>query len=64
MSHQTLMMGTDMVPEILVIFNQLIQLIAPEDFINFNCHESFTSYINKKTTQQHINFTDLSTRYG
>jgi hypothetical protein len=44
MSHQTLMMGTDTVPETSVIFNQLTQLIAQEDFINFSCHESFSSY--------------------
>jgi hypothetical protein len=28
MSHQTLMIGMEMVPEALVIFNQLTQLIA------------------------------------
>jgi hypothetical protein len=33
MSHQTLMIGMEMVPEALVIFNQLTQLIAWKDFI-------------------------------
>jgi hypothetical protein len=33
--HQTLMMGTQMVPETSVIFNQLTQLVAREDLINF-----------------------------
>jgi hypothetical protein len=32
MTHQTLVMGTEMVPEISVIFNQLTRLIAQEDF--------------------------------
>jgi hypothetical protein len=35
MSHQTLMMGTDMVPEMLAIFNQLTRLAAQENFNNF-----------------------------
>jgi hypothetical protein len=39
-----LIMGTGMVPETLVIFNQLTQLIAWEDFINVSCHENFRSY--------------------
>jgi hypothetical protein len=44
MSYQTLMMGTEMVPEMSVIFNQLAWLIAWEDFICFSCCESFRSY--------------------
>jgi hypothetical protein len=40
-----LMMGTEMVPETSVIFNQLTWLIAQEYFINVSCQESFTSYI-------------------
>jgi hypothetical protein len=35
MSHQTLMMGTAMVPETSVIFNQLTMLMAREDFIDY-----------------------------
>jgi hypothetical protein len=31
--HQTLMMGTEMVPETSVIFKQLTRLITREDFI-------------------------------
>jgi hypothetical protein len=38
----TLMMGTQMVPETLVVFNELTQLIVQEDLR----HESITSYIN------------------
>jgi hypothetical protein len=38
-------MGTEMVPEKLVIFNQLTWLIAQEDLINFSNCESFRSYI-------------------
>jgi hypothetical protein len=38
------MMGTEMVPETSVMFNQLARLIAQEDFINFGRHESFISY--------------------
>lgn len=30
-------MGTDIVQEMSVIFNQLTQLIAHEDFISFSC---------------------------
>jgi hypothetical protein len=45
MSHKTLMMGTEVVPEISVIFNQLEWLIAQEDFISFSCHGSFKSYM-------------------
>jgi hypothetical protein len=41
---QTLMMGTEMVPETSVIFNQLTWLIAREDYINFSRRETFTSY--------------------
>jgi len=33
-----------MVPEMLVSFNHLIQLMAPEDYINFSHSESFNSY--------------------
>jgi hypothetical protein len=40
-----LLMGTDMVPEILVVFNKLTWLIAQEDFINISRHESIMSYI-------------------
>jgi hypothetical protein len=40
-SYQTLLMGTHIVPELLIIFNQLIWLIAQEYFINFSDHESF-----------------------
>jgi hypothetical protein len=40
-----LMMGTEIVPETLVIFNQVTWLIAQEDFINVIRHESFRSYI-------------------
>jgi hypothetical protein len=35
MSHQTLMMGTEIVHE-MVIFNQLMWLTALEDFINYD----------------------------
>jgi hypothetical protein len=42
--RQTLMMCTEMVPEMSVICNQLTRLIAREDFINFNRGESFGSY--------------------
>jgi hypothetical protein len=38
------MMGTEMVPEATVIFNQLTWLVARKDFNNFSRHESFTSY--------------------
>jgi hypothetical protein len=40
----TLMMGTEMVSEMQVVFNKLTQLTAQEDFINVSCCESFTSY--------------------
>jgi hypothetical protein len=40
-----MMMGTEMVPETSVIFYQLAQLIAQEDFIKFSRCESFRSYI-------------------
>lgn len=36
-------MGTGMVPEMSVIFNQLTRLIPPEDFINFSPCEGFKS---------------------
>jgi hypothetical protein len=36
-----LMKGTAMFPETSVIFNHLTRLIAREDFIIFNRHESF-----------------------
>jgi hypothetical protein len=39
------MMGTEMVPETLVIFNQLASLIAGEYFINFSRRESFVDVI-------------------
>jgi ABC-type branched-subunit amino acid transport system ATPase component len=35
MSHQTLKMGTAMVPETSVIFNHLTMLIAREDLIDY-----------------------------
>jgi hypothetical protein len=35
--------GTEMVPEMLVISNQLTRLIAQEDFINVSHCESFRS---------------------
>jgi hypothetical protein len=38
------MMGTEVVPEASVIFNQLTRPIAREDFINFSLRESFRSY--------------------
>jgi hypothetical protein len=41
------MMGTDIVPETSVMFNQRTQLIAREDLINFSLRESFRSYISK-----------------
>jgi hypothetical protein len=47
MSHQTLMMGAEMILKMLVIFNQLTQLMAQEDFINFSHRESFRSYFTK-----------------
>jgi hypothetical protein len=42
--HQILMMGMELVPEI-SIFNELIRLIAQEDFINVSHRESFRSCI-------------------
>jgi hypothetical protein len=42
-SNQTLMMETEMVLEMSVIFNQLIRLIAREEFINLSRHQSFKS---------------------
>jgi hypothetical protein len=44
MSHQILMMRTEMAPETSVKCNQLTQLIAEEDFINFSHCKSFRSY--------------------
>jgi hypothetical protein len=38
------MMWTEIVPEMLVIFNQLKWLIAQEDLINFGLCESLRSY--------------------
>jgi hypothetical protein len=46
--HQTLIMETDMVLEMPVLFYQLTLLIA-RDFVNFSLHESFRSYINAFT---------------
>jgi hypothetical protein len=43
-NNQALMMGAAMVPQTSVIFNHLTRLIAREDFIIFNRHESFGSY--------------------
>jgi hypothetical protein len=40
----TLVMGTEMVPETSVSFNQLTWLIARKGLNNFSRHESFTSY--------------------
>jgi hypothetical protein len=37
-------MGTEMVLEMSVIFNQLARLIARENIINVGCRESFRSY--------------------
>jgi hypothetical protein len=39
------MMGREMAPEILVIFDQQTRLIAREYFIDFSHRESFRSYI-------------------
>jgi hypothetical protein len=39
--------GGEMVLEMLVIFNQLTQLMAQEDFINISHRESFRSYFTK-----------------
>jgi hypothetical protein len=41
--HQTLMMETEMVLEMSVIFNYLTLLIAREDFVKFSRRESFRS---------------------
>jgi hypothetical protein len=38
------MLGTEMVPETSVIFNQLTRLVAWEDFIKVSRRESFGSY--------------------
>lgn len=46
MSHKTLMMGTEIVPEISAIFNQLTGLIVRENLINFSRRESLRSYGN------------------
>jgi hypothetical protein len=45
MSHQILMIGTEIGPQTFVIFNQLTQLIAREDFINISRRESFKLYV-------------------
>lgn len=44
LSPQILLMGTGMVAEMLVLVNQLTWLMAQEDLININHHESFRSY--------------------
>jgi hypothetical protein len=44
MSHQILMMRTEMAPETSVKFIQLRELIAEEDFINFSHRVSFRPY--------------------
>jgi hypothetical protein len=44
-SITAVLMGTDMVPETSVIFNQLTRLVAREDFINVSRLESFRSYV-------------------
>jgi hypothetical protein len=41
----TLMMRTELVPEILENFDHLTWLMAQEDFINVSQHESFISYM-------------------
>lgn len=40
------MMWAEMVPEMLVICNQLTQVIAQEGFINASCYKSFILYSN------------------
>jgi len=47
------MMGTEMVPETSVIFNQMTELIAREHFIKVCCHESFTVYITNTWYHHH-----------
>jgi len=45
LSHYiVLMMGTETVPERVLILNHLTWLIAQEDFTNVSRRESFTSY--------------------
>jgi hypothetical protein len=41
-----LMMGTEMVPETLESFNELVQVIVREDFVNVTRVESITYSIN------------------
>jgi hypothetical protein len=41
--HQTLMMGTEMVPEKSIIFKQITWLIVREGFFNFSRRDSFRS---------------------
>jgi hypothetical protein len=38
------MMGTEIVPKMLVSFDHLMWLMAEEDFIEFGYHKSFKSY--------------------
>jgi hypothetical protein len=45
--HQTLVMGTQMVPETSVIYNQLTRLMAREQIFNFSRRESVPSYARK-----------------
>lgn len=42
-SHQALMIETEMVPEMSVIFSRLTLLIAREDFVSFSRRERFRS---------------------
>jgi hypothetical protein len=46
-----LMMGTEMVSETSVIFNQMTWLIARDYFINVGLRENFRSYILKQSLQ-------------
>jgi hypothetical protein len=50
-SQHTLRIGTETVPEMLVIFKQLTLLIVQEDFITFSQHESFRSERKKEMGQ-------------
>jgi hypothetical protein len=43
--HQSLMVGTEMIPETFLICNQLTWLTAREDYITLSRRESFRSYI-------------------
>jgi hypothetical protein len=38
-------MGTEMVPEMSIVFNQVLRLIAREDFFNFSRRESFSQIL-------------------